>query len=171
MIAKGSAPEVTTENRLRGAVWGQFVGDAAALGTHWIYDLSELAARFPDGIFGCEAPAAGDYHESKKPGDQTHYGDGAWYCWNQLPNRAASILALSVTALSRHLGPLITMTTWTGRPKGRSKITNGSSNQIHPEIMTFSREPMTPSPLPRPGWPDWPSVIGVTPTCRRQSSL
>src|SRR6201984_3887771 len=77
MIAKDSAKEVTTEDRLRGAVWGQFVGDAAALGTHWIYDLSELSARFPSGIFGFEAPAAGDYHESKKPGDQTHYGDGA----------------------------------------------------------------------------------------------
>jgi ADP-ribosylglycohydrolase len=77
MITEDSAQQVTTENRLRGAVWGQFVGDAAALGTHWIYDLSELSARFPGGIFAFEAPAAGGYHESKKPGDQTHYGDGA----------------------------------------------------------------------------------------------
>jgi ADP-ribosylglycohydrolase len=77
MITKDSAKEVTTEDRLRGAVWGQFVGDAAALGTHWIYDLSELSAKFPGGIFGFEAPAAGHYHQSKKPGDQTHYGDGA----------------------------------------------------------------------------------------------
>src|SRR6201997_1937596 len=76
MITEDSAQEVTTEDRLRGAVWGQFVGDAAALGTHWIYDLSELSARFPKGVFGFEAPA-GKYHESKKPGDQTHYGDGA----------------------------------------------------------------------------------------------
>ena len=77
MITEDSAQEVTTEDRLRGAVWGQFVGDAAALGTHWIYDLSELSARFPGGVFGFEAPVAGDYHESKKPGDHTHYGDGA----------------------------------------------------------------------------------------------
>ena len=77
MIAKDSAQDVTTEDRLRGAVWGQFVGDAAALGTHWIYDLSELSAKFPGGVFGFEAPAAGHYHQSKKPGDQTHYGDGA----------------------------------------------------------------------------------------------
>jgi ADP-ribosylglycohydrolase len=77
MITEDSAHEVTIEDRLRGAVWGQFVGDAAALGAHWIYDLSELSARFPGGVFGFEAPAAGDYHESKKPGDQTHYGDGA----------------------------------------------------------------------------------------------
>ena len=77
MITEDSAQEVTAEDRLRGAVWGQFVGDAAALGAHWFYDLSELSARFPGGVFGFEAPAAGDYHESKKPGDQTHYGDGA----------------------------------------------------------------------------------------------
>src|SRR5260370_40077652 len=77
MYTPSTILEVTTEDRLRGAVWGQFVGDAAALGTHWIYDLSELSARFPGGIAGFEAPAAGDYHESKKPGDQTHYGDGA----------------------------------------------------------------------------------------------
>ena len=77
MITEDSVQAVTTEDRLRGAVWGQFVGDAAALGTHWIYDLSELSARCPGGVFGFEAPAAGDYHESKKPGDQTHYGDAA----------------------------------------------------------------------------------------------
>ena len=77
MITEDSAQAVTTEDRLRGAVWGQFVGDAAALGAHWIYDLSELSARFPGGVLGFEAPVAGDYHESKKPGDHTHYGDGA----------------------------------------------------------------------------------------------
>jgi len=77
MITEDLAQQVTTEDRLRGAVWGQFVGDAAALGTHWIYDLSKLSARFPGGVFGFEAPAGGEYHQSKKPGDQTHYGDGA----------------------------------------------------------------------------------------------
>jgi len=77
MITEDSTQKVTTEDRLRGAVWGQFVGDAAALGAHWIYDLSELSARFPGGVYGFEAPATGDYHESKKPGDLTHYGDGA----------------------------------------------------------------------------------------------
>src|SRR6201987_6195959 len=77
MITEDSAQKVTTEDRLQGAVWGQFVGDATALGAHWIYDLSELSARFPGCVFGFEAPATGDYHESKTPGDLTHYGDGA----------------------------------------------------------------------------------------------
>jgi len=68
--------EITVEERLRGAVWGQFVGDAAALGTHWIYELDELEQLYP-GITGFEAPKEGHYHFGKNPGDQTHYGDGA----------------------------------------------------------------------------------------------
>lgn len=63
--------------RLRGAVWGQFVGDAACLGSHWIYDLAELAWRFPVGVQGFEKPYEGHYHYGKEPGDQTHYGDAA----------------------------------------------------------------------------------------------
>ncbi|SKB04235.1 ADP-ribosylglycohydrolase [Prosthecobacter debontii] len=62
---------------LQGAIWGQFVGDAAALGTHWIYDLEEMKAKYPGGVVGFEAPKPGHYHEGKKPGEQTHYGDAA----------------------------------------------------------------------------------------------
>lgn len=62
---------------LEGAIWGQFVGDAAALGAHWIYDLDELASKFPSGIEGFETPKPGHYHEGKVSGDQTHYGDAA----------------------------------------------------------------------------------------------
>ncbi|HYY31939.1 MAG TPA: ADP-ribosylglycohydrolase family protein [Chthoniobacterales bacterium] len=68
---------VTSDDRLRGAIWGQFVGDAASLGTHWIYDLAEQKAVYPEGVRGFEAPREGHYHFGKKPGDQTHYGDGA----------------------------------------------------------------------------------------------
>jgi ADP-ribosyl-[dinitrogen reductase] hydrolase len=68
---------INQEDRLRGAIWGQFVGDAAALGTHWIYDLDELQQLYPDGVNGFEAPKEGHYHFGKQPGDQTHYGDGA----------------------------------------------------------------------------------------------
>ncbi|MES2736874.1 MAG: ADP-ribosylglycohydrolase family protein [Verrucomicrobiota bacterium] len=62
---------------LRGALWGQFIGDAAALGTHWIYDLADMGRKFPQGIHGFETPLKGHYHEGKKSGDQTHYGDAA----------------------------------------------------------------------------------------------
>jgi len=62
---------------MRGAIWGQFVGVAACLGVHWIYDLADLAQRYPAGIEGFEAPASGHYHSGKASGDQTHYGDAA----------------------------------------------------------------------------------------------
>jgi ADP-ribosylglycohydrolase len=71
-----SLKSISAEDRLRGAVWGQFVGDAAALGTHWIYDLTELKQLYPS-IKGFEPPEDDHYHFGKKPGDQTHYGDGA----------------------------------------------------------------------------------------------
>lgn len=77
MIAVDSIRNITVDDRLRGAVWGQFVGDAAALGTHWIYDLDELSSKFPRGVIGFETPREGHYHFGKKSGDQTHYGDGA----------------------------------------------------------------------------------------------
>ena len=73
----GFTKDISVEDRFRGAVWGQFVGDAAALGTHWIYDLAELQQLYPRGVSGFEAPKEGHYHFGKKPGDQTHYGDGA----------------------------------------------------------------------------------------------
>jgi ADP-ribosylglycohydrolase len=65
------------DDSIRGAIWGQFVGDAFCLGSHWIYDLEELAQRFPGGPQGFDAPAKGHYHFGKSPGDLTHYGDGA----------------------------------------------------------------------------------------------
>jgi ADP-ribosylglycohydrolase len=77
MIEVDALKNITLGDRCRGAVWGQFVGDAAALGTHWIYDLTELQQLYPAGINGFEMPAEGHYHFGKKPGDQTHYGDGA----------------------------------------------------------------------------------------------
>src|SRR6202011_5432226 len=75
LTSVSSDMEIT--NRLRGAIWGQFVGDAAALGSHWIYDLTEMAKQFPEGVNGFELPHKGHYHFGKQPGDQTHYGDGA----------------------------------------------------------------------------------------------
>lgn len=64
-------------DRFRGAIWGQFVGDAFCLGSHWIYDLDELSNRFPGGVAGFDTPAKGHYHAGKKSGDFTHYGDAA----------------------------------------------------------------------------------------------
>jgi len=69
------APEFA--DRCRGTIWGQFIGDAVCLGAHWIYDLNELERSFPGGVTGFEAPGQGHYHEGKRSGDFTHYGDAA----------------------------------------------------------------------------------------------
>jgi ADP-ribosyl-[dinitrogen reductase] hydrolase len=77
MSTAGSVLNIKQSDRIRGAIWGQFVGDAAALGSHWVYDLNELKELFPKGVQGFESPADDHYHRGKRPGDQTHYGDGA----------------------------------------------------------------------------------------------
>ena len=64
-------------DKMRGMVWGQFLGDAAALGSHWIYNLEELGEKFPAGLCGFETPGRGHYHDGKSSGDFTHYGDAA----------------------------------------------------------------------------------------------
>ena len=71
--------EVTPElaDRCRGSIWGQFIGDAACLGAHWIYNLEELDWKFPGGVTGFETPEPGHYHAGKRSGDFTHYGDAA----------------------------------------------------------------------------------------------
>ncbi|MBM4421551.1 MAG: hypothetical protein FJ034_08245, partial [Chloroflexi bacterium] len=83
-------------DRIRGAIWGQLIGDAACLGTHWIYNQAEIATLWPDGLRGMEESSpkfktsarteqgtrdhmkeAGHYHQGKRSGEQTHYGHGA----------------------------------------------------------------------------------------------
>jgi len=66
----------STQSRVEGMIWGQFIGDAMCLGTHWIYNLADLQAFYPD-LKGFELPRPGHYHEGKQPGDFTHYGEAA----------------------------------------------------------------------------------------------
>ncbi len=67
----------TLADRIRGCLWGQLIGDAFCLGSHWIYNLGEMQQRFPDGLKGFESPFEGHYHYPKQPGEMTHYGEGA----------------------------------------------------------------------------------------------
>jgi len=64
-------------DRAHGAVLGQFIGDAMALGSHWHYNLLERERLYPEGIVGFERPVAGHYHAGREPGEPTHYGDAA----------------------------------------------------------------------------------------------
>ena len=69
--------DASLKNRIEGMILGQFLGDAAALGAHWIYNTTDLAQQFPGGIQGFESPADGHYHAGKLSGDFTHYGDAS----------------------------------------------------------------------------------------------
>ena len=93
----GAVPSAPTSgDRIRGAIWGSLVGDAACLGAHWIYQVREIARLWPDGLRGFEEPTGGvwphstertnvpagnhptaHYHAGKRSGDQTHYGHAA----------------------------------------------------------------------------------------------
>ncbi|MSQ37848.1 MAG: hypothetical protein EXR61_06005 [Chloroflexi bacterium] len=94
---RGMTASPSPDDRYRGAIWGQLVGDAACLGSHWMYDVAEIARLWPDGLKGMEQSpvgyktfgrteqgtrdhlnaTAGHYHQGKRSGDQTHYGHGA----------------------------------------------------------------------------------------------
>ncbi len=61
-----------SEQRRNAALYA-LVGDALALGPHWIYSQAEIKAK-AGRISGYLNPMS-EYHPGKRAGDQTHYGD------------------------------------------------------------------------------------------------
>lgn len=61
------------KDKLHAALWGAFCADAYALGAHWIYDTKQIAEA-PLNWDGFNDPMT-EYHNDKKAGDFTHYGD------------------------------------------------------------------------------------------------
>jgi ADP-ribosylglycohydrolase len=68
------APPLSLRERHAGLLYGALIGDALALGAHWIYDAPEIARRFGE-MTDYRAPDPNGYHPGKVAGDQTHYGD------------------------------------------------------------------------------------------------
>ncbi len=62
------------KDKAQACVYGAFVGDSIALGAHWIYDPAQIRSQFGK-IEEFMAPLPGSYHEGKKKGHFTHYGD------------------------------------------------------------------------------------------------
>jgi hypothetical protein len=50
MIEPDFPEDISVEDRFRRSRLDQFVGDAAALGPHWIYDLAERQQLYPGGV-------------------------------------------------------------------------------------------------------------------------
>ncbi len=65
-------PRMTTPHDI---VLGSFIGDALALGPHWIYDSGEIQSKL--GRVTTYQPPLAIYHAGKNAGDFTHYGDQA----------------------------------------------------------------------------------------------
>lgn len=56
-----------------GAVYGALVADAFSLGAYWEYDVDEIKKAFP--VYKDLYDPISEYHNGKKAGDFTHYGD------------------------------------------------------------------------------------------------
>ncbi|MGB8166994.1 MAG: ADP-ribosylglycohydrolase family protein [Chthoniobacteraceae bacterium] len=61
-------------DKISGLLSGSLVGDALALGAHWIYDQQELL-RDCGRVVDFLDPREDSYHPTKQAGEQTHYGD------------------------------------------------------------------------------------------------
>ena len=60
--------------RLKGLLFGAFVGDAYALGLHWVYDTDKIKLE-ADKLEGYMSPLKDSFHQGKRKGEFTHYGD------------------------------------------------------------------------------------------------
>jgi ADP-ribosylglycohydrolase len=65
------------QDKIKAAVIGSFIGDAMALGVHWVKNQEEIIQRYGD-IDSLIKPELVDFHAGKEAGEFTHYGDQAY---------------------------------------------------------------------------------------------
>jgi len=59
---------------IKDAIMASFVADALSLGVHWVYDTSEIEAKY-DRLESMVTPELAPYHQPKQKGEFTHGGD------------------------------------------------------------------------------------------------
>ena len=64
------------KNKSENIVIATFVADALSFGSHWVYDTDKLKEEYTGIIDEYRAPMS-NYHEGKKAGDLSHYGEQA----------------------------------------------------------------------------------------------
>merc|ERR1719326_64000 len=88
-FSNSSTPELTRQDRIRGAFFGALVADALTLGSHYEYDAEAIKRAYggkpinqflaPGDRMGGSTHGVGwgrrNYHPGQKAGDQTDYGE------------------------------------------------------------------------------------------------
>lgn len=82
----------TLPDRIAGLLFGSLIGDALALGPHWIYDQGQLQREFGR-VTGYLKPGPDSYHPGKAAGQQTHYGDQTLVLLESIQTRGGFDLA------------------------------------------------------------------------------
>ena len=84
-----------SSDRLKGAVFGSFIGDALTLPAHWIYNPRKIERTYQR-ITDYLDPASNQYHAERHAGDQSHYGDQALVLMRSLePGQGFSLPAFA----------------------------------------------------------------------------
>jgi len=121
------------QSNVLGAVYGSLVADAFALGGHWVYDVKEIKEAFPS-LDELHNPLT-DYHNAKKVGDFTHYGDQSlWLLESISLEKEFSLSNFSLRwqeYMSEYKGYLdgASSTTLQNLKNGKSPFEAGSSSQ------------------------------------------
>ena len=138
------------ENKL-GMLFGSFVGDALALGPHWVYNTNVIDKKF--GRVQQYFKPLVSYHAGKNKGDFTHYGDQMLLLLASLSTASGFDQTQFAEAWQSFFNDYegyrdkATLTTLQGMTEGNSLLDNGSSSddlggaaRIAPIVYAYSHD-------------------------------